>query len=203
MDKLLAKQLEDGNCSEPSGVGTGGSISEEEVSQEVACLPSSAPLGLRLAAFAVDTIISGLPIAFVTSAYFLLPLITVFPHVILQYPIRIGEGALVGGRVSLLFYTGYHPLCLVLLGGQTVGKRIFGLRVVKRDGSPLATGAVLARELMGRTILNTLTLGLTGVVSFVWALLSEERRTVHDEIGGTRVIVAKRIDGLKSTSILE
>lgn len=62
------------------------------------------------------------------------------------------------------------------------------IKVVRQDGSPLASVNIFAREVLGKLILNTLSFGIASLISFVWALVSKEHKTVHDVIGGTRVM---------------
>jgi uncharacterized RDD family membrane protein YckC len=42
----------------------------------------------------------------------------------------------------------YHVFCEIMFRGQSVGKRILGLRVVRSDGSPVCPGASLLRNLL-------------------------------------------------------
>jgi len=57
-----------------------------------------------------------------------------------------------------------------------------------KNGSPLASTNIFAREVLGKLILNSLSFGIASLISFVWALVSKEHKTVHDVIGGTRVV---------------
>jgi uncharacterized RDD family membrane protein YckC len=67
-------------------------------------------------------------------------------------------------------------------GGQTIGKMAFGLRVVDEDGSPVdLTGAVLRST---GALAAALTLGLL----YVPALVTSDRRALHDRFAGTRVV---------------
>lgn len=70
------------------------------------------------------------------------------------------------------------------LYGQTLGKRICGLKVVMKDGSPVTWGGSALRYV--GYIVNMLTLGL----GFVWIGISRESRGLHDIIGGTQVVYA-------------
>lgn len=150
-----------------------------------------APLGMRLAAFIIDGLVAGLPVLIITGSVFPLLFLPLAPITALQYSVsHMGEGPPVWlGQLSVLFFVLYQPVSLALWKGQSIGKRLLNLRVVSKDGRQLNTGAFLSREILGRTVVNTLTLGLSSAISFLWALFSPERRTIHDEIGGTRVIM--------------
>lgn len=69
------------------------------------------------------------------------------------------------------------------LYGQTLGKSIVGLRVVRQDGqAELSLRSVILRETLGK-FLSVASLGL-GFLGAAWG----QARTLHDRIGGTRVI---------------
>lgn len=80
------------------------------------------------------------------------------------------------------------PLLLYVIAptalyGQTLGKAIVGLRVVRNDWhADLSFRAVLLREIVGK-FLSFATFGL-GFLGAAWG----QARTLHDLIGGTRVI---------------
>ena len=59
-------------------------------------------------------------------------------------------GWALGGWLLGLFALeyGYFALQEILLDGQTLGKRLFGLRVVARDGAAAGSGALLVRNLV-------------------------------------------------------
>lgn len=78
---------------------------------------------------------------------------------------------------------------LVSRTGQTIGKKMLGIRVVKVDGSPVDfTSGVAMREWI-TTVIGFIPL-LGGLVSFVGILLifGDERRCLHDRLAGTKVI---------------
>jgi uncharacterized RDD family membrane protein YckC len=75
----------------------------------------------------------------------------------------------------------YHT---VLVGGcgQTLGKMLLGVAVVRRDGAPAGYGRALLRCSSGA--LSLLTLGLDRAL----VLLSRDRRGLADLVAGTRPI---------------
>jgi uncharacterized RDD family membrane protein YckC len=76
-------------------------------------------------------------------------------------------------------------LCSIFyLNGTTPGKAILGLYVVKKDGQKAGFGTMVVREWILKLIsAYFLFLG------FLWALFNRERRTWHDMILGTYVVV--------------
>lgn len=155
-----------------------------------------APLGPRVVAFTIDALISSLPIILVTKAFNVGILAPLFPLMALQYPVRVVAPntvitwtELVPGILSVLFFVLYQPVCMSLWQGRTIGKRIMSLKVIRKNGQQLTPGFSLFREVLGRTIVNVVSFGFSSIISFLWALFSPERRTIHDEVGGTRVVV--------------
>lgn len=69
-------------------------------------------------------------------------------------------------------------------GGQTLGKRLTRLKVVRSDGRPLGIGTAVLRLLGYYLCLWTLSLG------FLLAAFDRQGRGLHDFIAGTRVVRA-------------
>jgi uncharacterized RDD family membrane protein YckC len=75
----------------------------------------------------------------------------------------------------------YHWLTVAYGDGQTVGKRVVGVRVTRPDGSPVDPAVAAGRALM--RIVSGLVFGL----GFLWAAWDAEKRTWHDMTADTRV----------------
>ncbi len=100
-------------------------------------------------------------------------------------------------------YLGYHAILLAYWHGQTVGKRLLGVRVVTEAGAPLSFARAVWREpgmrgfflggYIGLLSPGTASIGLVLLLADVISpLLQEERRAIHDLLAGTRVILADR-----------
>lgn len=105
----------------------------------------------------------------------------------------LGElaGALITGIVILtagLFGWSYFILLEWLWNGQTLGKRLFGLRVIAEDGSPARFVAVFVRNLVRLADFLPGFYGL-GLVSIV---LSSRSQRLGDLAAGTYVVRAPR-----------
>jgi uncharacterized RDD family membrane protein YckC len=74
-----------------------------------------------------------------------------------------------------------------LFSGQSVGKMLTGLRVVKSDGDSPTLGKLFMRHFVGYFV-TFLTLGL----GFLPAVLNKSGRTLHDYISGTIVIYGRK-----------
>ena len=139
-------------------------------------------------------------------------------------PITVFEGSLRLALFALLACIGVIYFCVVpryALGGQTLGKRLFRLRIERARGGAAALPNYLARELLGIVVIegcfsplsnylrNVLLLWVPrdAVQVMVWAgivigvasvglmLITRERRMLHDLVGGTRVVVLERAQG--------
>jgi uncharacterized RDD family membrane protein YckC len=82
-----------------------------------------------------------------------------------------------------LFAMAYCVLFWVLIG-QTPGKMLMGVRVVRLDAQPLTVGTALVRYLC--LWLSALPLGL----GFLWVLADDRRQAWHDKVASTCVIYA-------------
>ena len=78
-------------------------------------------------------------------------------------------------------------LALPLFSGQTFGKMLAGITMLKTDGSPVRLGSLLRRNVLGY-FLTIITLGL----GFLLAVLNKNGRSLHDYVGGTIVIQGRR-----------
>ncbi len=78
--------------------------------------------------------------------------------------------------LTLAYFTFFHGTW-----GQTIGKMIFGLRVVRTDGQPLSFSRALARTL--GYFLSALPFSL----GFLWVGLSSDKRAWHDTLTDTMV----------------
>ena len=81
---------------------------------------------------------------------------------------------------SIIFYT--YFVLMTKFFGQTVGKMIFGLRVIHLEGKKLDWSTVLFREWIGRFISVSLT------VLYVVAAFTEKKQAIHDLFVSTTVI---------------
>ena len=87
---------------------------------------------------------------------------------------------------------------LIALGrGQTPGKQIVGIRVIKDDGEPSSWGYTFLREFVVKFLLlgflSQVTFGIAWLVDYLWPLWdrSKKMQTLHDKLLGT-IVVRKR-----------
>jgi uncharacterized RDD family membrane protein YckC len=88
--------------------------------------------------------------------------------------------------LSLLYYL----LVPVFWYGYTIGKRMFGIRIVKINGEKLGIGAMLMRVIVAG-IIYLVTLGFGLIASAFMVGLRKDKRAIHDLIAGTYVTYEK------------
>ncbi len=78
--------------------------------------------------------------------------------------------------------------------GQTPGKQIVGIRVVREGREPFGYGYALLRELVVKGLLigtvGSLSLYIPVLLDYLWPLWDEENRALRDMVASTRVVEA-------------
>ena len=87
----------------------------------------------------------------------------------------------------------YAPLLMARWDGQTVGHRAVNTRIVRQDGSRLSGGGAVVREVLVKHLLFDLagafvTVGVAGLINYLWPLWDERNEALHDKMCNTRVV---------------
>lgn len=122
-----------------------------------------AGLGTRFIALIIDGIVLGI-------IYWLLAALT-------------GRGEL-GGIASFIVGVIYQWYFLTSQNGQTPGKRVMGIRVVKVNGAPLTAADVIIRYI--GYYINTAII----LLGWIWAIFDANKQGWHDKLAGTYVVIA-------------
>ncbi|WP_050615200.1 RDD family protein [Bacillus testis] len=80
----------------------------------------------------------------------------------------------------------YMLLVPIFWSGYTVGKKMMGIRIVRKDGRKLGIGTMLLRYLVAGIIYG-LTFGIATIVSAFMVGIRKDHRAIHDFIAGTYV----------------
>lgn len=97
----------------------------------------------------------------------------------------------------------YAPLLMARRGdasGQTVGKQVMRIRVVRQDGRPVGFWNSVLRQVIGQQLLAGLTFYLWAIVDYLWPLRDDRSQALHDKIAGTVVI---RVHGDETATTVE
>jgi uncharacterized RDD family membrane protein YckC len=89
-------------------------------------------------------------------------------------PFSFGSGLVINGLYFVLLWTYWN--------GQTVGKRLMNLKVVKEDGSPIDLQTAILRYV--GYIISGCVIGL----GFLWVIWDSKKQGWHDKIAKTFVV---------------
>ena len=136
----------------------------------------------RLIAWIIDRLIVTAVIAgTVVVAQFVWQSLPINQHIHLGDAARLVV-AILAGALAVLFAFSYH-IVFWMLAGQTPGKRIMGVRIVRTNGERVRFGTCVKRQL-GLLVSAILLLG------YLWALVDNRRQAFHDKLAGTFVVYA-------------
>ncbi len=99
----------------------------------------------------------------------------------------LGVGLIIGALYCWFFWTRYD--------GQTPGKMLLGIRVIKADGTAMTDADALIRFL-GYS-LNSVVFS----IGWLWVFFDDKKRGWHDLIAQTYVVVVPRDEGKKKVDI--
>ena len=89
-----------------------------------------------------------------------------------------------GGFAGFVIGVIYQWYFLTQQNGQTPGKRVMGIRVIKVNGAPLQAADVIIRYI-GYYINSVVFL-----LGWIWALFDKDKQGWHDKLAGTYVVRA-------------
>ena len=160
---------------------------ELELPEEIDLQVELANVGSRTLAILVDLAVGGLVVFTVYALTMLLA-----HNVADDWLTRLSSNALKTLLMLLIFgfQWGYFNLFEWIWNGQTPGKRLLHLRVIKVDGSPVSGIDVLLRNL-SRPID---TLGPMGLIGLLMIFVSRKAQRLGDLMAGTLVIHETPID---------
>ena len=147
---------------------------------------SPAGIGSRFLALALDTLIQ-----FVGYILIVLLLAWLAPMVKLNWLSPSWTGGL-AILLAFCIYWGYFAAFEILWHGQTPGKRVAGIRVVKDTGRPIT-----AIEGVGRNLMRAVDGLFLYFVAMVSVLISRENKRLGDYLAGTIVIHEKKTAEVK------
>ena len=148
-----------------------------------------APLLRRLLAWIVDAIIIGVVIVIVllcTSLSAIFNLIKEGTSLTLTLYSLI-ELVQVGLVIEIIFIL-YYISIPVRNHGQTIGKKMLKIRVVKDDGKDADFSTLFMRQAIAEQLLGALTFGATYIVNALVALFRKDKKSVSDVFANTKVV---------------
>lgn len=144
--------------------------------------------GTRLAAYLIDALILLVPVVILTI-------------VVVAIAAGSDTGAVVTAVLGFLAYLVvaflYAPLLMARDGahnGQTWGKQMLEIRVVRDTGQPMSFGWAALREIAVKGLAVTIASSIIPIIpwflNFFWPLWDDQNRALHDMIVSTHVLRA-------------
>jgi uncharacterized RDD family membrane protein YckC len=101
-------------------------------------------------------------------------------------------GLVIGFTVVMVLFVSLYEIAFVAWRGQTPGKMLTGIRVVRAGtGGRAGVLRAAARLLPLLTVVIPVIGYIVAVVAYGWVLVDEEGRGLHDRLAGTRVVAAR------------
>ena len=95
------------------------------------------------------------------------------------------------GSFYALFLLFYYMVIPMFIKGQTLGKKIFKLKVVLEDGKDVDYKVLFFREAICRILIRTLSLGISSIVSIIIMCIRDDNKSIGDIFSQTKVIDIK------------
>ena len=135
----------------------------------------------RLAAYLIDFVITGLTMLIIDIIFFL-------KKEILNMDLNTAIHFYRVTFINVLLICSYFTLVPYLLDGQTLGKKIFRIKVVMVDGSEITFASLFVREILGKLLLNFINIFLANLASYALMLYREDKRAIGDIFAKTMVV---------------
>ena len=148
-----------------------------------------AGVGARLAAFVIDFSIQILAILLAAGIIF------GTNYQLRDIPViatRFSVALAIFMVVVFVIHFGYFIVLEMVMNGQSIGKRVFGLRVICDNGQPIEFSNSLMRGVI-RSTLDSMYFGLFVI------LFSKKHKRVGDMVAGTIVVIEKTGGGFEPT----
>ncbi|MFW5692211.1 MAG: RDD family protein [Chloroflexota bacterium] len=97
-----------------------------------------------------------------------------------------GSWFLGGSLIGFLIGAGYQWYFLTRQNGQTFGKMVMNIQVIKTDGTPISDAEAIFRYI--GYLINTPLL----MIGWLWAFVDDKRQGFHDKLANTYVIKVPR-----------
>jgi len=151
-----------------------------------------AGIGSRFLAIAIDTLIQ-FALYVVTGLIFVLLIPEGF-SVFSFMPKTLGPAIAI--FIGFAIYWGYFAIFEIIWKGQTPGKRLAGIRVIKESGRPINAFEAIGRNFMRAVDMQP---GLLYGVGLVCMMVNKQSRRLGDFVAGTVVVHEKPTDEVRPT----
>jgi uncharacterized RDD family membrane protein YckC len=142
-----------------------------------------AGIGSRSLAFAIDSLLQ------LTFIFLLLiALVLILPSL---DAFLVSVGAILWVFIIFFFYWGYYTLFEIIWNGQSPGKRIVRIRIIKESGRPITAVEVIGRNLVRAIDMQPFFLYGVGLICM---LLNKKNKRLGDFVAGTIAVHDQAIE---------
>ena len=154
----------------------------------------------RLAAYVVDFIATGL-ITAVVCLLFSIDIYGIIIDIIAGIDIQLNLKDVIAMYrsifISTLLVCAYFTLVPFLFNGQTLGKKIFKIKVVNERGERASLKRLFIREIFGKFLLNFVSFFFGHLISFVLLQSRNDKKSIADILAATIVVDAEQKKKIK------
>lgn len=116
---------------------------------------------------------------------FIISMLTTSEHIVTtKFIVDVFRYAVIFTIIMLIYYI----VIPFFFNGQTIGKKIFKLKILREDEGKLDYRTMFYREGIGRIFLNFASLGITIIVSTIIMIIREDNKDLADILAKTKVI---------------
>ena len=77
-----------------------------------------------------------------------------------------------------------------LLQGQTIGKKILKIRIVRKDGSPITRTRIITHRILPVWLVSSIPYANIALLADALCIFRAGRNTLHDDFADTKVVMA-------------
>ena len=92
------------------------------------------------------------------------------------------------GVLFAIIFVVYYAIIPIYFNGQTIGKKVFKLQILKDNNEKIDYQTMVFREGLGRIFINFASLGITAIVSVIIMGLREDKKGLADIMSKTKVV---------------
>lgn len=92
------------------------------------------------------------------------------------------------GIIMCVLFLIYYVVVPVLLKGQTFGKKVFKLKIVKENEENVEPMTMFYRDGVGSIFIHFASLGITAIASIIIMSLREDKKSLGDILAKTKVV---------------
>lgn len=145
----------------------------------------------RLAAYIVDFIATGL-ITAIVCLLFSINIYEIIIDIIAGDSIHLSLNDVIALYrsifISTLLVCAYFTLVPFLFNGQTLGKKIFRIKVVNEKGEKASLKRLFIREIFGKFLLNFVSFFFGHLISFILLESRNDKKSIADILAATIVV---------------